>query len=381
MMRWHPFGFSPLHARSRGLCALVLVAFVLVACRFPEREITVVKIGLVAPFEGSFRDIGYDAIYAARLAVREINRSQGADSWRLELIAYDDRGNPEMAAQAARNLVADPGVLAVVGHYRADTTQAAAPIYAAAGLPFITLGGWGAPAVTNWHLMPAPDTLLSAMLHFGRGDMDVSPVVWGTPLSNGLSGFSAEAPDRADAVEREVPLVLSLLPPIPAGERLSQWREEGWVGQVVGDLNFAASAFATLAGPDVIGAAFVTPYPFPGDIPDTSGWIIDYEAMGPHVSAPGVYALPTYEAVYLVAEALNARAGGQARRGRQADVPASTREELARAVGQVTRTGWLGPISWDEQHTWDEPPLYVYRWTEEGPEHVETLGPRGESQP
>lgn len=31
----------------------------------------VVKIGLVAPFEGRHRAIGYDAIYSARLAVRD----------------------------------------------------------------------------------------------------------------------------------------------------------------------------------------------------------------------------------------------------------------------------------------------------------------------
>ena len=33
----------------------------------------VIKIGLVAPFEGRDRAIGYDAVYAARLAVRQAN--------------------------------------------------------------------------------------------------------------------------------------------------------------------------------------------------------------------------------------------------------------------------------------------------------------------
>jgi len=36
----------------------------------------VVKIGLVAPFEGRYRPIGYEAIYAARLAIREINAQE-----------------------------------------------------------------------------------------------------------------------------------------------------------------------------------------------------------------------------------------------------------------------------------------------------------------
>ena len=37
----------------------------------------VIKIGLVAPFEGRFRAIGYEAVYAARLAIREINARGG----------------------------------------------------------------------------------------------------------------------------------------------------------------------------------------------------------------------------------------------------------------------------------------------------------------
>jgi ABC-type branched-subunit amino acid transport system substrate-binding protein len=37
----------------------------------------VVKVGLVGPFEGRHREIGYDAIYSARLAVREINQAGG----------------------------------------------------------------------------------------------------------------------------------------------------------------------------------------------------------------------------------------------------------------------------------------------------------------
>ncbi|HFC11696.1 MAG TPA: hypothetical protein ENJ56_02535, partial [Anaerolineae bacterium] len=37
----------------------------------------VVKIGLVAPFEGEQRVIGYDVIYATRLAVRQVNTAGG----------------------------------------------------------------------------------------------------------------------------------------------------------------------------------------------------------------------------------------------------------------------------------------------------------------
>jgi len=100
----------------------------------------VVKVGLVAPFEGRYRAVGYDAIYSARLAVREINAAGGIGGRRVALVALDDRGDLELARQAAATLAVDPGVVAVVGHYLTDTTDSAADIYAKDNLPLIPMG-------------------------------------------------------------------------------------------------------------------------------------------------------------------------------------------------------------------------------------------------
>ncbi|MEZ4539748.1 MAG: ABC transporter substrate-binding protein [Chloroflexota bacterium] len=100
----------------------------------------VVKIGLVAPFEGRHRAIGYDAIYSARLAVREINAAGGIGGYRVALVALDDRADAELAPQAAAALVIDPGVVAVVGHYVTGVTEIAAPIYAEGGLTLLAMG-------------------------------------------------------------------------------------------------------------------------------------------------------------------------------------------------------------------------------------------------
>ncbi|HEX6385868.1 MAG TPA: ABC transporter substrate-binding protein [Anaerolineae bacterium] len=100
----------------------------------------VVKIGLVAPFEGQYRAVGYDVIYSARLAVRQVNQAGGIGGYRVALVALDDGGNPELALETAASLAIDPAVVAVVGHWRPETTTAAAPVYAEAGLPFIATG-------------------------------------------------------------------------------------------------------------------------------------------------------------------------------------------------------------------------------------------------
>ncbi len=159
------------------LTALFIVLTLLPSGCLPPPLPRIVKIGLVAPFEGRYRYLGYDAIYAARLAVREINAAGGVAGRQLVLVAYDDRGDPEMARTAARNLAIDPDVAAVVGHYRPESTAAAAPIYANADLPLLAVGGWiTGTELPVWHLYPSPGAFAEALLRETGG---VPGVVWG----------------------------------------------------------------------------------------------------------------------------------------------------------------------------------------------------------
>jgi ABC-type branched-subunit amino acid transport system substrate-binding protein len=122
--------------RARVFCLLIFefCNLILASCGSTR---PVVKFGLVAPFEGRYRPVGYDAIYAARLAVRERNAAGGVRGYRVELVAYDDGGDAQAAKERARQLALDPQVVAVIGHYRVDTSRAAWDIYAREALPLI----------------------------------------------------------------------------------------------------------------------------------------------------------------------------------------------------------------------------------------------------
>lgn len=331
----------------------------------------IIKIGLVAPFEGQHRDIGYDAIYAARLAVREINAAGGVAGWNLELVAYDDRADPDMAQAAARNIAVDPDVVAVIGHYRQTSTEAAADIYREAGVPLIVVGGWLTP--TNapvWHLMPPPEEVASAMVAVTH-TLDPSTVaVWGNgPLSDALeTAIATYGYQRVPANSLEEATVLpdvifSTLPPVETATRITEWRAAGWEGTLTGDLNLAAASFARIAGTASQNTYFVAPYPFPKDVPDLAAWTTAYRAVGPHVPEPGLYALPTYEAVYVLAEAIAAavRAGG------------ASRPQVASMLPAIQRSGYLGEIAWDAAGYWRGPALYAYAWQDSSIRLVERV--------
>src|SRR3954452_7384256 len=71
----------------------------------------IVKIGLIAPFEGLYRQSGYDALEAMRQAMADCTPA-GVDVLPL---ALDDSGDPAQAQRAAQKMLVDPAVRAVVG--------------------------------------------------------------------------------------------------------------------------------------------------------------------------------------------------------------------------------------------------------------------------
>jgi ABC-type branched-subunit amino acid transport system substrate-binding protein len=121
----------------RVACCLFLLCLAIAGCQVTP---PVVKVGLVAPFSGEYRELGYDVIYSARLAVREINNAGGVGGVHLALVALDDRGEAETARQMAGSLAVDPDVVVVLGHWLVDTTEAARPTYLAHGLALIEMG-------------------------------------------------------------------------------------------------------------------------------------------------------------------------------------------------------------------------------------------------
>jgi hypothetical protein len=115
---------------------LAALSLLLAAC-CPNVKPTV-KIGLSAPFEGRDRDLGYEVLYAVRLAVRERNEEGGVGGSHLvEMVALNDLNEAAEAAAQAYEMHADPDVLAVLGGWSPQASAAAAPVYQQLGLAFV----------------------------------------------------------------------------------------------------------------------------------------------------------------------------------------------------------------------------------------------------
>lgn len=333
----------------------------LASCQVPGAVRPTVKIGLVAPFEGRYRYVGYDVIYAVRLALREVNAAGGVGGYTVELAAYDDGGDPTMAVEQARKLAVDAAVIAALGHFREGTTAAALNVYAGAGIPLVAPAAFD-PALTRgeatvYRLGPTSEALAEALWQRAGSD-GVLLVTDGGPLGAALVGRVSRVVSLRDADwvravwDSGAHTVICDADPVTAGEALLALREAGWKGDFGGGPELAAADFAAVAGGLAEGARFITPYPFPADVSGTADFAAAYGSLGPHVPPPGPLALPAYEATWVLLKAL------------ERDIAAHgmpSRTGVAVALATVERDGLLGRIAFDSARDWDGPLLYWYR--------------------
>lgn len=123
---------------ARKVVGSLFSVVLLAACSFPGSVKPTVKVGLSAPFEGLYRDLGYEVLHAVRLAVRQRNETGGVgERYLVEFVALNDFGEAEAAVEQARKMAVDPGVLGVLGGLSPEAARAAVPEYARLELAFL----------------------------------------------------------------------------------------------------------------------------------------------------------------------------------------------------------------------------------------------------
>lgn len=298
-----------------GPCPLVLIscALCLAACIPVTRP--VVKIGLVAPFEGRYRDVGYEVIYAVRLAVRETNAAGGLAGYSVELLALDDSGDPDMAVAQARKTATDPQVVGVIGNWLDATTLAAAREYDLADIPLL--------ATTS-----APD-LPSSTFRLWLTEADLQAT----------SPESLHCPPPCDSLENLDWLLKSAI--------------NNPQSTIIGPPLWGQMQFAKLAGPAAEGVQFISPAPLPANSTDPT-FADRYRAISNGVE-PRAYAVLAYDATRILFDAI----ARDVKLNRQ-----PTRAGVAAALAQTDTSGLSGHFSFDSNHNWVEAQGWVYEWRE-----------------
>jgi branched-chain amino acid transport system substrate-binding protein len=141
----------------------------------------VVKIGLIAPFEGIYRQSGYEALAAMRAAIDESE----IRSLAVLPLALDSGADPVQARRTMQKLLTDPSVKAVVGPFHPEFAVAVADLMG--------------ERANNWFLPFLPSSieernqalaaLVAAVVDQVGGDQDAPVVLAG--LTPGWPNLSA----------------------------------------------------------------------------------------------------------------------------------------------------------------------------------------------
>ena len=365
--------------RGRGwVAAATGLSILLTACRFPGAVRPTVKVGLVAPFEGRHRYVGYDVFYAVQLALLEVNQEGGVGGLGVELVAYDDGADPEMAVEQAQKLAVDPDVVVALGHFREDTTVAAAGTYEETGLPLV------AALALNYQVkrdgepvyLAGPPTRRLAEALLERA-LDLAPagdiivVADGGVLEQALLDVAEDGGVRPvtittdregwvrDVLMGEPVVLVCLLDPVPAAEMLITLRREGWAGHVLGGPRLSAGDFLAVAGEVALGATFVTPWAFPADVDGGQQFAEAYRQVS-QGAEPGPWALSAYVATWALLEGLDHAATD--------GLP--SRQRVSAALSAAERSGTL-----DRWRVGEGPPAsdWAVYWYQIGPDGVPVL--------
>src|SRR5258708_20692802 len=115
-------------SQIRFACHAMVVAAGLLWAAAPAGVQQPLKVGFFGPLTDRFAALGIDAKKGADLAIKLANDAGGVNGRKIELVAYDDRGNRTESIAVVRKMIEQDNVVAIVGGSLTLTSIASAPV-------------------------------------------------------------------------------------------------------------------------------------------------------------------------------------------------------------------------------------------------------------
>lgn len=122
---------------TKAVAVVLTVAFVMSLGAFAFAASDTIKVGVLAPLTGAVAEYGNAVNNGVVQFVEELNAKGGINGKQVELVTYDEEGDP-MKAVTGYNYLMDQGVVAIVGDVTTAPTKAVVAESQADGTPMIT---------------------------------------------------------------------------------------------------------------------------------------------------------------------------------------------------------------------------------------------------
>ncbi len=378
--------------------ALGLGAVVTVNTRTPSQVVVPLPLALVMPLSGARAAECAPMVNALVLRIEELNRAGGIGGRPIQLLKYDDKGDPAVARRVAKEVAARPA-LAVIGHFSNETTDAACPVYRDAGLlavgatatadrlpvdnPYFyrlccddTAQGWAMAVYTSRVLKSTRASILYSVEESGLSQLGAFkktyPIVGGEIAHRWAYNARASVEERMRTIEQVAQAVhddsagvvlLAVSPDSAAREALLALRRLGADPVIFGNSTMGTVAFAESLRSEpeekkepgfFTKHAYATTFVILDTANDRmSAFVADYRKA--HGKAPPPRSVKYFEAGMLLADALR-RAGPAGTKAELASDRRKVRDQVAALDGpKHAFEGITGPLYFDEYQTLPEP--------------------------
>jgi branched-chain amino acid transport system substrate-binding protein len=316
------------------------------------------RIGLEGPLTGEQAAVGQGMLRGAEFAAEELNDEGGIDGKQVEIVAIDDKADPD-AGKAAAKAAIDEGLDAVVGPYNSGVGSQTLPLYIDAGIVPLRLTsadsteGLGftlqpmtsqiAPAavtaITTWAEAKSVGIIYDSTQEYTNGAAEAIrallpdagvEITADEAIEPGADSY-AEVVDRVLATDPGLLYVVTYSP--EAGTIARDVAVSDSDARCLIDYGGFDNGYVDAAGIEAGQRCPVVGVPAASDFPGSAAKGAAYRKM--FSEAPGAWSPYTYDSVLLIADAVE-RAGS-------ADAGPLTKA-LAETSGW---TGWTGTVTFD----------------------------------
>ena len=353
------------------LSLLVIASMVLTACGSGGGgSVKTIKIATQSPLSGDMSVVGVDIKRGAELGVEQMGAALTGMGFKIELAPFDDQGNPDTGVANAKQIVSDPAILCVVGHYNSGVQIPSSEEYHNAGLANVS------PANTN------PKVTTRGYLEVNRivGRDDVQGVVGAdfaadqgmksafvvhdkTAYGQGIAEFFKQEAEKKgiqvlgfEGTEEKANFDALLSPILAANPDVvyfggmygqaavlfKQAREKGFMGMFLSDDGFDSSDASKIGGQALLDGAgtFYSTVSGPAAVyPGTAKFVADFKAK--YGSDPQPFAAQGYDSAGICLKAIE-----EAAKAKNGEMP--TRAEVANAIRALKNyAGITGTITFN----------------------------------
>jgi branched-chain amino acid transport system substrate-binding protein len=316
---------------------LVIASMALTACGSGGGASKTIKIATQSPLSGDMSAVGVDIKRGAELGIEQMGSALTAMGFKVELAPFDDQGNPDTGVANAKQIVSDPAILCVVGHYNSGVQIPSSEEYHNAGLANVS------PANTN------PKVTTRGYMEVNRivGRDDVQGVVGAdfaadqgmksafvvhdkTAYGQGIAEFFKQEAEKKgmqvlgfEGTEEKANFDALLSPILAANPDVvyfggmygqaavlfKQAREKGYMGMFLSDDGFDSSDTAKIGGAVLLdgGGTFYSTVSGPASVyPGTAKFITDFKAK--YNSDPQPFAAQGFDSAGICLKAIEVAA-------------------------------------------------------------------------